>query len=324
MAGLLLLALWAGSVGARVARAHEFEPALLSLRELASDEYELQWRLPARMAPDALRPAFPPGSQLQVTTAQRREADAWVERLRLHVPGGLAGQAIAMRGAAAGSEEVLLRLELRGGLVMGRVSPGGVFQVPRSASAWAVARSYLELGIEHILTGFDHLLFVLGLVLLAPSLRALIAAVSGFTLAHSITLALAALALVALPSPPVEASIALSIMFVARELWALRRDGGVASGRRLAGMAFAFGLLHGLGFAGALSEIGLPQGDVPLALLSFNLGVELGQLAFVAAVRLAARALPSRVREPMRPLAPYAIGAVAAYFLFERVAGMLS
>jgi hydrogenase/urease accessory protein HupE len=184
----------------------------------------------------------------------------------------------------------------------------------------------LALGVEHILTGLDHLLFVLALVLLAPTVSALVGTITAFTVAHSLTLALAAVGWVAVPAPPIEASIALSIVFVAREL-ALR--GPAASpyrAARLWAVAFGFGLLHGLGFAGALAEIGLPLGEVPLALLTFNLGVELGQLTFVAVVLVGSALVPARMRTQSHALRipAYAIGSAASYFFLQRLVALFA
>ena len=186
-----------------------------------------------------------------------------------------------------------------------------------------MAATYLRLGVEHILTGLDHLAFVLALVLLTPAWRRLWKTITAFTAAHSLTLALAATGIVRLPPPPVEATIALTIVFVAREVWLAQhgRPGSTAS--RAWPVAFAFGLLHGLGFAGALAEVGLPDSDLPLALLTFNLGVELGQLAFVAAVLLLGRALSRQAwtqRRWLRLAPTYAIGALACFWCIDRVA----
>jgi hydrogenase/urease accessory protein HupE len=186
-----------------------------------------------------------------------------------------------------------------------------------------VAATYLGLGVEHILLGYDHLLFVLGLILITASTRQLIQAITAFTAAHSITLAAAVLGFVHVPSKPVEATIALSIAFVAVEI-IHAREGRIGMAARLPWLvAFVFGLLHGLGFAGALSEIGIPEGHIPLALLFFNIGVEAGQLLFVAAV-LAVVAVGRRIPltlprwAPLIP--PYAIGSVATFWLIQRLA----
>jgi hydrogenase/urease accessory protein HupE len=184
--------------------------------------------------------------------------------------------------------------------------------------------TYVGLGIEHILFGVDHLLFVLCLLLLVRGIRSLLATVTAFTLAHSITLAAATLGFIRVPATPVEATIALSIVFLACEL--VRGDGRRTVARSHPWLvAFSFGLLHGLGFAGALAEVGLPQGEIPLALFAFNVGVELGQLAFVTAVlslwRLV-RLVPLRLPACTPRAAGYAIGSVAAFWVFARLASV--
>jgi len=189
----------------------------------------------------------------------------------------------------------------------------------------AVAGAYLAHGVEHILFGYDHLLFVLALILIVPSARMLFFTITAFTVAHSLTLALATLGVVHVPGPPVEASIALSILLLATELAHARRGERGLTARWPWLVAFAFGLLHGFGFASALVEVGLPQGDLPLALFAFNVGVEGGQLAFVAAVlALAALASRARLAAPVKrhvsQAAPYAIGTLAAFWFFERLA----
>jgi hydrogenase/urease accessory protein HupE len=190
-------------------------------------------------------------------------------------------------------------------------------------------QTYTLLGIGHILLGFDHLLFVLALLLLVDGTRRLIMTITAFTIAHSITLVFATLGFVSVPGPPVEAMIALSIVFVASEIIHGRQGRPGLTQRYPWVVAFAFGLLHGLGFAGALAEVGLPQASIPLALLFFNVGVEIGQLLFIAAVLLLL-ALGRRVlamtgrHEPpgwLWRLPPYAIGGMASYWVFERVAG---
>jgi hydrogenase/urease accessory protein HupE len=184
-------------------------------------------------------------------------------------------------------------------------------------------------GIDHILFGYDHLLFVFALILIVPNLRVLVTTVTAFTLAHSITLALAALDIVRVPAPPVEAAVALSILLLASEIVRSRAGQPSLTARWPWFVAFSFGLLHGFGFASALSEIGLPRGDIPLALLTFNVGVEIGQLIFIAVV-LASLALARRVPIPAtlsrcaQPVATYAIGTLAAFWFVERVAGFSS
>ena len=158
------------------------------------------------------------------------------------------------------------------------------FTLRQSPGAFEVVRTYTVLGIGHILTGVDHLLFVLALIMIVPDRRRLIVTITAFTIAHSISLALATLQLVHFPGPPVEATIALSIVFVAAEILHRRQGHEGLAVRKPWLIAFSFGLLHGLGFAGALAEVGLPQNAIPLALLFFNVGVEIGQLLFITAV----------------------------------------
>jgi hydrogenase/urease accessory protein HupE len=183
-----------------------------------------------------------------------------------------------------------------------------LFRLPARAERSETIVSYLRLGVRHILGGFDHLLFVAGLVLLVRSRRALLATVTAFTLGHALTLSCAALGFVRPPVAPIEVAIAASVFWLAVEL-ADRTERTLGPAR----LAFGFGLLHGFGFAAALSEGGLPSVDVPLALASFNAGIELGQLAVVGVLLVCVRAL----RRLERPLA-YAFGAVAGFWLIER------
>jgi len=206
--------------------------------------------------------------------------------------------------------------------------------LPIVPSAWSVLGSYFALGLDHIAGGIDHLLFVLALLLLIPDLRRLVGAITAFTVAHSITLAASTLNWVSLPMPPVEAVIALSIVFLACELLA-RQDGAPRlSERHPWSVAFLFGLLHGMGFASALREIGVPEGDVALSLLAFNLGVEAGQILFVA-IALAAFALLQRlVRHPAARISDpnalvsvvlaYGIGSLAMFWTIERIMGFVA
>ncbi len=190
--------------------------------------------------------------------------------------------------------------------------------------AWQVAWDYTLLGIEHILSGIDHLLFVLALLLIVSGVRRLVFTVTSFTLAHSITLAAATLGWVWVPGPPVEAVIALSILFLASELVKINRGAQSLTARYPWLVAFAFGLLHGFGFAGALSQVGLPQNEIPLALLMFNVGVELGQLMFVMLMLAIIVALSRlRVQWPAwsRQLPAYGIGSMAAFWFIQRVSG---
>jgi hydrogenase/urease accessory protein HupE len=241
--------------------------------------------------------------------------------------GTLAGARIDFVGLQGTITDVLVRVQLRDGMsstTLVRASQPWV-EIAAASGPLAVMGAYLTHGVEHILFGFDHLLFVLALILIVRSGRVLLWTITAFTLAHSITLGLATLGLVHVPGPPVEASIALSILLLAVEIVRVNRGQISLTARWPWVVAFAFGLLHGFGFASALADIGLPHGDIPLALFAFNVGVECGQIAFVAAV-LSVVALARRVGaglhvERYAPrIAPYAIGTLAAFWLFERVA----
>jgi len=307
------------------AHADVFRPAHLELREVGADRYDVTWKVPAqgelRLAVDVNFPA----DVTQTAPPQGRFADgAYVERWQIARAGGLRGQTVSVDGIAGGVTDVIVRVErLDGTSQMERLLPENPrFTVARATSTAEVARSYLVLGVEHILGGIDHLLFVLALLLIVRGGRRILATITAFTAAHSITLAAATLGWVRVPGPPIEALIALSIAFVAAELvHGLRgRPGLTARAPWIA--AFCFGLLHGFGFAGALAQVGLPQKAIPIALLTFNVGVELGQLAFVV-VAVTARTVFARVRVPRRAwlpyVAPYAIGAVAMVWVIERV-----
>jgi hydrogenase/urease accessory protein HupE len=236
---------------------------------------------------------------------------------------GLTNETIVIKGLESTVTDTLLRIELADGTMHTTVlrpdSPN--FLVPEKPSKARVAVSYLGLGVEHILSGFDHLLFVLGLMLIVRSTGLLIKTITAFTLAHSVTLAMAALGFVHVPQTPVEAVIALSILFLATELSKQHRGEISLTSRAPWIVALSFGLLHGFGFAGALSEIGLPQTDIPLALLFFNVGVEVGQLMFVAAV-LAAQLLIQKIKVKWpvwaEQMPAYAIGSLAAFWFIQR------
>ncbi len=315
---------------ARGSYAHEVRPAYLSIEETVPGRYDLLWRTPvlsgmrlpvALKLPDEVREVEEPIVQeLPGSLVERRVIDAG-ER-------GLAGKPIEFPGLEATITDVLVRVALLDGTRSTRlVRPSEPwFEIAAARGPLAVAGAYLVHGVEHILLGFDHLLFVLALILIVRSVRVLLVTITAFTIAHSITLALATFGAVNVPGPPVEAMIALSILLLACEILRLRRGEPSSTARWPWLVAFSFGLLHGFGFAGALTELGLPQGDVPLALFAFNVGVELGQLAFIAAVLAAlavarrTRVLPALERHAL-PVAAYAIGILAAFWFFERLAG---
>ena len=313
------------------ASAHEARPAYLELTETLPDRYDVVWRTPVLAGmrlPVVLR--LPDGANNVVEPKLRELPDSIVERRVITAPGGLGGKRIEFVGLQHTITDVLVRVQTRdGGHSMTLVHPSQAWvEIAAARGPLAVASTYLMHGIEHILFGYDHLLFIFALILIVPNLRMLVMTVTAFTLAHSITLALATLGVVHVPGPPVEATIALSILLLACEI--IRARGGQPSltARWPWLVAFSFGLLHGFGFAGALSEIGLPRGDIPLALFTFNVGVEIGQLAFIAvvlALLAAARRLPvpDALSRRAQPVATYAIGTIAAFWFVERVAGLL-
>jgi hypothetical protein len=310
----------------RVADAHEVRPAYLELRETGSGVYDVRWKVPA--LGDELRLAL--GVEFPADTSNLTEpigvfgAGAYVERWQVRRPGGLAGQRIRIDGLSSTRIDTLVRVtDVNGVTLTSRATPDAPsVTIAAAASGWDVARTYLALGVEHILLGIDHLLFVLALVLLVTGWEKLVTTITAFTVAHSITLGAATLGFVRVPGPPVEACIALSIVFVAAEIVrGLQGRAGITA-RRPWLVAFTFGLLHGLGFAGALSEVGLPQHAVPAALFFFNVGVEAGQLIFVAVV-LAVLTLARR-RPPSRSgwaqvVTPYSIGGIAMFWVLQRV-----
>lgn len=330
--------LWLALVGlaallgaAAAANAHEVRPAFLQVVETAPSRFEVTWKQPVagelalRLTPELSNGwlARPPADDF-VTPAFR------IRSWRIAATGDpLSGRTLSVAGLERSITDVLVSVRLADGrrfetiLKPDRPSAAITFAAPGAGLA---APAYFGLGVEHILTGIDHLMFVLGLLLLVGVRWRLVKAITAFTLAHSLTLGASALGWAAAPAAVIEALVALSIVFVAAELASGRRERGLTA-RHPWLVAFVFGLLHGFAFAGALSEVGLPKDAIPQALLLFNLGVEAGQLLFVGAAILAILALrPLRARLPaawarLAPrLPPYAIGAFAAFWFLERTA----
>jgi hypothetical protein len=304
----------------------EVRPAYLEVREITTGEYTVLLKTPMRGdARLSLHATFSGRTENITPIATRTTGDAAVQTWRIRSSDPLAGQTVGISGLGATVSDALVRIQFANGKDwVQRLTPQQPSAVvPAQHNAWNVAAVYLKLGVEHILTGFDHLLFVLGLFMLSRTMWLLVKTVTAFTIAHSITLVLATLGVIHVPSKPVEAVIALSIVFVAAEIVHARlgREGLAARAPWI--VAFTFGLLHGLGFAGALSEVGLPQGHIPTALLFFNVGVEIGQLLFVGAlaalmalVRLSSLRLPQWIEL----LPSYAIGSMAMFWVSQRVA----
>jgi hypothetical protein len=322
----LAIALWLAA--ATLARAHEVRPALLQITEHGAGAYDVTWKQPAMGEMVIhLTPHLSSGA-LEKPPAFDTVEDGFVEKA-WHVTAGatLEGQTVSIEGLSETVTDVLVRVTTADGRQVDEVLKPSAPQLKLALAkpSGLAVPAYLKLGVEHILTGFDHLLFVLGLLLLIGPNWRLVKAISAFTVAHSITLALAALGYIAFPPAIIEALVALSIVFVATELVPGGRPDTITRQKPWL-IAFSFGLLHGMAFAGALAEIGLPPRAAPQALFLFNVGVEIGQLVFIGAVLSllwAARRLPlmRRLENPAlaRPLAAYAIGGLSAYWLIERI-----
>lgn len=314
-----------------IAEAHEVRPAYLRVQDrsdsMGADHYDVLWRVPA-------------GAEVRLTIfvilpehcVNRGEPHAWNEagvnvvRWTSHCPGGLEGHSIAIGDLTASVTDVLARYERSNSTTqVVRLTPTNPQFVVTASESWSeVATTYAWLGIEHILLGIDHLLFVLALLLIISGWGKLVATITSFTVAHSLTLAAATLGWVHVPQKPVEAVIALSILFVAMEIVHWRQGRPGITRQRPWIVAFAFGLLHGFGFAGALSEIGLPDHAIPLALLFFNVGVELGQLFFIACMFLT-WAFIKKIPMPEWAwrIPVYVIGSLAAFWTMERITGFI-
>ena len=318
---------------------HESRPAYLELVETTQDEYEVLWKVPSLGSDRALALDLRFSAEVQriSPTTSYVANGAYVERFTISRPGGLSDTEIYVEGLKHTLTDVLARIEnLDGSTQTALLKPDKPFFVVATvADAPVISQIYLVLGIQHILEGIDHLLFVACLLIIAGIGKKLIWTITGFTLAHSITLALASLNLVRVPIPPTEATIALSIVFLATEI--AKQDKTGLSYQYPVVVSVLFGLLHGFGFSSALKEIGLPQSNIPLALFSFNVGVEIGQLLFIVVLLVAWRlltktlaALPklslsSFVSTPLPEKAiAYTIGAVSSYWLIERVYGFWS
>ncbi len=328
---LALLAFLVSALGwVELSHGHALQPGYLELRLSDKELYAVVWKTPAvRGRPMAITAELPERCEPRNPAQPVWDGSAYVARWTAKCAGGLEGGVIHISGLEKTSTDVLVRFEFADGVREARrLTPHNPsFTVPTQPNRLEVVRTYLLLGVEHILLGLDHLLFVLALLLLVQGLRRVIATITAFTLAHSLTLAGATLGFVHIPGQPIEAVIALSIVFVASEIIRSRRGKPGLTERYPWGVALTFGLLHGFGFAGALAEIGLPQHSIPIALMFFNVGVEIGQLLFVAsvfAITTLSRWITLRINVPQPAWAwavpPYAIGSLAAYWVMQRIA----
>jgi hydrogenase/urease accessory protein HupE len=307
------------------AYADEIRPGYLELNTTDGSIYSVKWKVP--MKGDmvlSLNPVLPDTCSERTPPSSMQSGGAMITRWSLLCSDGVFGKNIRIDGLENTMTDVLVRLVHQDGFTqMMRLTPGETsFEIAAEPSSLDVIMVYTGLGIEHILIGVDHLLFVFALLLIVTGLRRLIGTITAFTLAHSITLAAATLGYVHVPQAPVEAVIALSILFLATEIIHNRQGRPGLANRFPWLVAFIFGLLHGFGFAGALAEIGLPEQSIPLALLFFNVGVELGQLIFVAAVVGAGWALKRVVWQKAltggEVVASYVIGGTSAFWVIER------
>ena len=312
------------------AHAHESRPAYLEIKETAPGQFSVLWRTPvlagmrlplALKMPDGVRNVKEPVTQeLADSLLERRWIDAG--------PNGLAGKRVEIKGLQFTITDALVRVELLDGRTFQTIArPSRPWvEVAATQAWWEVMSAYATEGIRHIMFAPDHLLFVLGLLLIVANRWMLLKTVTAFTIAHSITLAIATLGYATVPSPPLEAAIALSILFLGPEIVRVWRGETSFTIRHPWVVAFAFGLLHGFGFASVMTSAGLPPKDLPLALLSFNIGVELGQLGFIALVLLTERSFRAlNVRWPRWVVAApgYLVGTLGAFWTIQRVSLMI-
>ncbi len=309
---------------ASAAAAHEARPGFLELRETGEETYSLLWKKPTGGEVEIqIAPVVPEGCRLTTPDRQLVTPGATIVRGTLVCAGGLSGKTIAIAGLEATITDVLVRVHHADGRLESHLLRPATPSVALGAETTTARRAigYLQLGVQHILLGVDHLLFVLGLLLIVSDRWALVKTITSFTVAHSITLGIATLGYASAPLPPLNAAIALSILFLGPEIVRTWRGETSFSIRHPWAVAFAFGLLHGFGFASGLSAMGLPQAEIPLALLLFNVGVEIGQVAFVLLVFLLERSF--RLLEVRWPrlvvrLPGYAVGTLGAYWTIQR------
>lgn len=304
--------------------AHPLAPSLLEVEEVSAGQMQVLWKTPLAQIPgEFLQPLLPSICKSQGNGEAKKVEMAREEHWNVICESSLIGQSVGVQGFVNLQSNVILRVSLADGRKYQKIlnSQTPQFLIPEHPQASVVFKSYSLLGVEHILGGWDHLLFVLGLILLVKSRKALLWTITAFTLGHSVTLSLAVLGFVRVPTTAVEAFIAFSILVLAVELTRTQQGKGTFFHRYPWAMAFSFGLLHGLGFAGALAEVGLPIGEIPMALLSFNVGIELGQLGFIAFILLSIRALnflPILNVIKRREIAVYAIGSLSTFWFLER------
>ena len=303
---------------------HEVRPAYLQIVQTSETTYEVFWKVPSMGdAVPKIHPVFPPFFTVEELKRPNQIPGSVIYSYKISSDKTLQGKILTIDGLNKTLIDALVTVTyLNGEKVTMMLQPDKDSSIiPGETSTYDVIKTYSKLGIEHILLGIDHLLFVLALIIITRGKWKIIKTITAFTIAHSITLSLAALGLVNFPVPPVEAVIALSIVFLAVEIIKNQNGQETLTSKKPWLVAFTFGLLHGFGFAGALSNIGLPQNDIPFALAFFNVGVEIGQIAFVIVALLFIKLLSYKKDWSIfiKKVPPYAIGSIAAFWMIERI-----
>jgi hydrogenase/urease accessory protein HupE len=326
---LLAAALAASAAAAPRALAHENRPGFLEMEEKSPGVYAFLWKAPVGGDTEIhIAPVLPKGCALATSGGPELTTSAVLVRGTLRCEGGVGGRTIVIEGLESTATDVLVRVRRLDGVLESHLVGPATPSVTLGGETTAASRaaSYLKLGVEHILMGVDHLLFVLGLLLIVSDRWMLLKTITSFTVAHSLTLAVATLGFASAPLPPLNAAIALSILFLGPEIVRTWRGETSFTIRHPWVVAFAFGLLHGFGFASGLTAMGLPKAEIPLALLLFNVGVEIGQMFFVAVILLLERSFVTlAIRWPRwaEALPGYAVGSLGAYWTIQRTAMLL-
>jgi hydrogenase/urease accessory protein HupE len=322
----ILVLMFTGLFIAPQSDAHRFAPSLLRIAETSADEYRVLWKTPQKAASNTrLDPVLPESCIGVAESAPQLQGTGVLVVWNVSCSKSLIGDTIKVTGLAENRASVMVMVELSDGRVFQTTLSEGKseFLVPERPSTWEVFNQYLAIGVEHILSGLDHLLFVLGLLLLVGTGRRLFWTVTAFTLGHSVTLSLAVLGYLSFPVAVIEFAIALSIFVIALQLVPAKKSSGGLIGRHPWWLAAGFGLLHGMGFAGALTEIGLPPGEVPMALFSFNVGIEVGQILFLLAVigvwRLGEGLIANSMQKRLHWAPAYLLGGLSSMWCIERL-----
>jgi len=308
---------------------HEIRPAYLQIIQTSETTYEVFWKVPSRGdAVPKIYPVFPPFFSVEELKNPNQLPGFVIYSYKISSNENLQGKVLTIKGLNKTLIDVLVNIEyLDGQKATFMLQPDKYARViPGKTSTLDVIKTYTKLGIEHILLGIDHLLFILALIIITVGKWKIIKTITAFTLAHSITLSLAVLGYVNFPTAPVEAVIALSIVFLAIEIIKIINGKQTLTSKKPWLVAFTFGLLHGFGFAGALANIGLPNQDIPFALAFFNVGVEIGQIAFVLVMLLVIRILSLKKGWPVliKKIPAYVIGSLATFWMIERIVAFWS